>query len=205
MSDIEKIVHFPTSAIHRPVDKIVLAANSPAVRTAIVSPPTIYGLGRGPVSTRSQQIPNMAAATLQLRYAPYIAPGLAEWDNVHIEDVSWLITTLVKSAVDPDTRSNPEIFGPQAYFFLQSGRHKWADVAQQIAEESFRQGLLEKPQVRSVSDEQDLVEKGWGANSSSISERAVKLFGWTPKETSLVDDIPRIVTFEAERLAGKTS
>lgn len=59
IADIEKVLSLPDEAIHRDVDKIVLAANANsggAVRTAIVGPPCISGAGRGPVNTRSIQL-----------------------------------------------------------------------------------------------------------------------------------------------------
>lgn len=59
IADIEKVISLPDEALHRNVDKIVLAAganSSGAVRTAIVGPPCISGAGRGPVNTRSIQL-----------------------------------------------------------------------------------------------------------------------------------------------------
>lgn len=59
IADIEKVISLPDEAIHRNIDKIVLAASANsaggAVRTAIVGPPCISGAGRGPVNTRSIQ------------------------------------------------------------------------------------------------------------------------------------------------------
>lgn len=58
IADIEKVISLPDEAIHRNIDKIVLAAGANsggAVRTAIVGPPCISGAGRGPVNTRSIQ------------------------------------------------------------------------------------------------------------------------------------------------------
>lgn len=63
---------------------MVLGANdSPAVRTLIVGPPTIYGRGRGPTNQRSIQVPGIVDFTLKNGFAPIQAPGLTEWDNVH--------------------------------------------------------------------------------------------------------------------------
>jgi hypothetical protein len=48
-SGIEDLTHLPDEAMHRSIDKIVLAAGSSEgamVRTAIISPPTVYGTGR---------------------------------------------------------------------------------------------------------------------------------------------------------------
>lgn len=53
--DISEVTSLPDKAWHRNVDKIILAANGSNVKTAIVCPPTIYGPGRGPGNTYSDQ------------------------------------------------------------------------------------------------------------------------------------------------------
>jgi len=53
---IDELTSLPDSAAHRNVDKIFLEAGSDdsgPVRTAIVCPTTIYGVGRGAGNTRS--------------------------------------------------------------------------------------------------------------------------------------------------------
>jgi len=54
---IKEVTSLPDNAAHRNVDKIFLEAGkneSGPVHTAIVCPPTIYGVGRGPGNKRSQ-------------------------------------------------------------------------------------------------------------------------------------------------------
>jgi hypothetical protein len=51
---VSEVTSLPDEAWHRKVDKIVLAAGD-NVKTAIVCPPTIYGPGRGPGNTYSDQ------------------------------------------------------------------------------------------------------------------------------------------------------
>ncbi|KAI0149964.1 NAD(P)-binding protein [Hypoxylon sp. NC0597] len=195
IDDIERILSLPDEAIHRDVDKIVIAANeSPAVKTLIVGPPTIYGQGRGPVNQRSIQVPGLIEFTLKNGFAPIQAPGLTEWDNVHIRDLGEFFVLAVEAALDPSKNSNPEIFGPKAYFFLENGVHKWSDVAKWVAEEATKQGLLPEP----VTKEIDIPQ--FGANSKSVAARAKKYLGWTPKNPSLKDEIPAAVTYEAKRL-----
>lgn len=199
IDDIERIVSLPDSAIHRHVDKIVLGANtaSPAVKTLIVGPPTIYGTGRGPVNQRSIQVPGLIEYTLTNGHAPIQAPGLTEWDNVHIHDLGAFFVLAVEAALDPAKNSNPEIFGPTAYFFLESGVHKWSDVARWVADEAARQGLIPKPATKEVDAPR------YGANSKSVAARARKYLGWAPKSPSLKDETEAAVAFEAKRLGLK--
>ncbi|KAL1879954.1 hypothetical protein VTK73DRAFT_6534 [Phialemonium thermophilum] len=210
IKDIDRIINIPDQALHRNVDKIVLAANSsPAVKTAIVGPPTIYGPGRGPVNQRSIQVYDLAKLGLRKGYIPYIGTGKVEWDNVHIHDVSSLLISLVEAALDPARNQDPELFGPKGYFFAESGTHTWGGVAQWIAEEAHRQGFLKEPATKQTDLEEVTKEPegnpSWATNSKSKASRARKYFGWTPKGRSLKEEIPDIVAGEAKSLGLKPS
>lgn len=195
IDDIDRVLSLPDTAIHRNVDKIVLAANdSPGVKTMIVGPPTIYGQGRGPVNQRSIQVPGIIDYTLKNGFAPIQAPGLTEWDNVHVYDLSDFFVSAVEAALDPSKNSNPEIFGPKSYFFIESGVHKWSEVSKWVAEEAAKQGLIPEPITKEV-DFPNL-----GTNSKCVAARARKYLGWQPKGPSLKDEIPAGVAFEAKRL-----
>ncbi|GKT43210.1 uncharacterized protein ColSpa_03391 [Colletotrichum spaethianum] len=203
--DIDRILNFPDEALHRNVDKVVLAANSPAVRVAIVAPPTIYSSGRGPVNQRSIQVPALAQAALEKGFAPIIAPGKTEWDNVHVHDLSRLFVTLVEATRDGSKNADPEVFGPKAYYFVESGTHAWSDVAKWVAEEAYKQGYLPAPLTKEVTMKEALQSDGvannsWGLNSKSKAERARKYLGWEAKEKSLREDIPELISLEAKRL-----
>jgi hypothetical protein len=83
LEGVTELTNLPDVAWHRDVDKIVLSAGSNATKTAIVCPPTIYGLGRGPGNQTSKQVYWLAKVTLENGYAPRVGKGLTEWDNVH--------------------------------------------------------------------------------------------------------------------------
>lgn len=51
------------------------------VPTAILSPPLIHGVGRGPLKTRSIQIPGLAEAVLKRGKAFQILEGQNIWDG----------------------------------------------------------------------------------------------------------------------------
>ncbi|KAI1774805.1 NAD(P)-binding protein [Hypoxylon cercidicola] len=195
IDDIERIVSLPDTAIHRDVDKVVLASNeSPGVKTLIVGPPTIYGRGRGPTNQRSIQVPGIVDFTLQNGFAPIQAPGLTEWDNVHIHDLGDFFVLAVEAALDPAKAADPDVFGPKAYFFLESGTHRWSDVSKWVAAEAARQGLIPEP----IAKEIDIPRLG--TNSKSVAARARKYLGWEAKAQSLKETIPDVVAFEAKKL-----
>jgi nucleoside-diphosphate-sugar epimerase len=194
------------------VDKIVLeAANScPGVKTLIVGPPLIYGPGRGPGNQRSIQVYDLAKFALQRGYAPYVDTGKVEWDNVHIHDLSDLFVSFVEAALDPAKNSDPEIFGPKAYFFAENGVLVWGEVAKWVAEEAHRQGFLKEPKTVRTDTEgikslDGASNSSWATNSKSVATRARKYFGWKPTRRSLKDEIPDVVSGEAKRLGIKPS
>lgn len=200
IKDIERIITLPDQAYHRDVDKLVLAANDAGgIKTTIVGPPTIYGPGRGPVNQRSKQVYHMTKFLMQNGYAPVVPPGEVEWDNVHIDDLSDLLVTLVEATQDPKFKDDPEIFGTHGYFFAENGVHKWKDVAQWIADEAVKQGFMAEAKIEYIPYEK-IENSSWGTNSKSVAQRARKYFGWNPKGKSLKDSIPEIVESEAKLL-----
>lgn len=130
VADIDKVLSIPDAALHRNIDKIVLAAGAAgAVRTAIVCPPCISGAGRGPGNTRSIQVYNMVEFVMKQGFAPVIGTGRTEWDHVHVGDLAALFVRLVDAAQDPKLSSDPEIFRGHGYFFCEAGSFAWGDVA----------------------------------------------------------------------------
>jgi hypothetical protein len=56
--DVNEILSFDLSHIHRDVEEaIIAAAKEHGVTAAIISPPMIHGVGGGPVKKRSIQVP----------------------------------------------------------------------------------------------------------------------------------------------------
>lgn len=84
----------------RIVENTVLAQKPEIVRTALIVGPLIYGPGRGPVGQRSIQAPEIAKATLQLGHGFKLNDGENIWSNVHVQDLSNLVSLLVKAAIE---------------------------------------------------------------------------------------------------------
>ena len=97
---VGEVTSLPDSAWHRKVDKIVLAGSKTAVnvKTAIVCPPTIYGPGRGPGNTYSDQWYFLAKAYIQRGHAFRIGEGTNRWNMVHVHDLSNIYLALVEEA-----------------------------------------------------------------------------------------------------------
>ena len=207
LDKVSDLTSIPDSALHRDVEKIVLAAASDAVKTAIVTPPTIYGPGRGPGNKRSDQVYKIALATLKTGQALQVGKGLTEWDNVHIHDLSDIFLRLAEAAA-ANKKDDAELWGERGYFLAENGHHTWGEVAKQVGEAAFTKGYIKTKEVKMISIEEAQEVGGggaitWGVNSKGYAKRARKYLGWTPKGKSLSDFIPDIVDSEAASLGLK--
>ena len=95
---IGTITKIPDFAPHRVVDKIVIKANGPTLKTAIICPPTIYGVGRGPGNHRGHQLYELARCTLERKQGFQVGAGKTCWPNIHIYDMSKCYLELVNAA-----------------------------------------------------------------------------------------------------------
>lgn len=206
---IGDVTSIPDVAVHRNVDKIVLAANKTSggsAHSAIVCPPCIYGPGRGPDNKCSVQVYEMSRATLERHKGFVVGEGLNRWTESHVQDLSEIFLNLVTAALSPD--GGKATWDDQGYYFTESGAFSWGDIGQQIAKIALDKRLINSAEVDHISkDEADkLTNAGsylWGTNSQCKAFRANKLFGWTPKQKKLVDLLPEIVENEARKLGLK--
>ncbi|KAH6960753.1 hypothetical protein DER45DRAFT_611684 [Fusarium avenaceum] len=202
--NIDRILNLPEETIHKDVDNIVQNIDSDAVRSLIVAPPVIYGIGKGLINKSSITVPTLTKATFDLGYAPFVGAGKAKWDNVHVEDLADLLIKCVEAS-QYYKKDSPVIWGNQAYYFVTDGEHQWKDLSAWIAEEAHRQGYISEPKTKPVAFE-EAVDKGykaviaWGISSKSEAERARKYLGWEAKGPSLKETIAEAVMIEAEAL-----
>lgn len=193
------------------MDEIVLNTgieHADVVRTAIICPPTIYGTGRGPGSTRSRQVYELASFILKEQYCPRIGKGLSRWNNVHVHDLSVVFELLLQAAADPARKDDEKIWGAQGYFLTENGEHVWGDLSIAVGKEVSKQGFVKAGdlQVRELSFDEAIKSPygfeaaSWGLNSRATALRAKKVLGWKPQGRSIYEEIPTIVQSEAARL-----
>lgn len=203
---IGEVTSLPEHAPHRETEKVILAAGSSAtdhIKTAIVCPPAIYGLGRGPGRQIRSQIHMLAAVTLKIGKGVRIGEGANKWNAVHIQDLSNLYVLLGEAAM---SRSTECTWGLDGYYFAESEEVRWGEVSEMIAKIAFDRGLINSTQVAqlSITDSNNLHPLGiywWGTNSRSRALRARKLLGWESRMPALVETLPEIVELEAKKLS----
>ncbi len=173
--DADSAAHaeIPSYAPHRFVDlEVFAAARSGLVKTYLVVPPTVFGLGLGPFAERrmSIQIPRLIHHTLLRRQAMYVGSGENVWPNVHVADLAELYLLIMEAALKGTA---PE--GLSGLFYPVTEHFTWATVSHRIAEVLYSKQLLPRPVATSG------LQRGWfwGSNVRLLSTNGQKL-GWTP-------------------------
>ena len=111
------IKEYPSRAVDNYMLKV--AASSPQVRTAVVFPPIIYGVGGGPCHQRSVQVPELARFTIERGKGAQVGRGLNRWANVHIHDLADLFALLVEKAVQGGDEG--KVWNSNGVYFCGSG------------------------------------------------------------------------------------
>ncbi|KAI5851137.1 hypothetical protein DFP73DRAFT_490131 [Morchella snyderi] len=209
IESVKELTSFPIEGhLHRDVDTIILAANSDNVKTAIVCPPTIYGLGAGTAgNTRSAQVPELTKNILKRGEAFHVTAGKSIWNNVHIDDLSQLYLLLTEDAAAGGKKAT---WGTEGYYFAENGEHVWGELTKKIAEKAKVKGYLKTNDIVSLSvdDIKKIHPFGavlWGTNSRGRASRARKVLGWTPKGTSLEETLDALIDSEAKSLGLEPS
>jgi nucleoside-diphosphate-sugar epimerase len=205
---VSELLNLPSDAFHRNVDEIIINAGKrdpSSIHTAIVCPPCIYGVGRGPCNTKSLQAYLLSAAVLKRGKGFLVGKGENVWHQVHVQDLSNVYLALGEAAAAGGGKAT---WGDEGYYLAENGPFVWGDIQRKVAEEAFAQKFIKSPEVDSLDDVQtnDILSFGtyaWGSNSRGHAIRARKLFGWDPKQPKLIDLIPEIVALEAKGLGLK--
>ncbi len=159
----------------RDIDLMVLGAAARGIRSAVICPGNIYGVGTG-LKPDSVQIPFLAANARQHGRVQIVGAGLNVWSNVHVDDVVDLyLLALAKAPAG-------------AFYFAENGEASFGEIGAAIAS---RLGL---PGVEALQPE--LAARRWGepkayfslgSNSRVRATRARRELGWTPRHASVVD------------------
>ncbi|KFX91872.1 hypothetical protein V490_05679 [Pseudogymnoascus sp. VKM F-3557] len=202
---IGEVTSLPDGAAHRNVDKIILAAGEdPAVKTAIVCPPSIYGVGRGPGNKRSQQLYDLTRIILTSGKGMRVGKGENKQTHIHVYDLSDLYVLLIDEAVAGGGKAT---WGSEGYYFSSRGEQAWGEVARQITKCAFELGFISSDGVSEFTSEELAKSAGhshaaliFGGNAREKTIRARTLLGYNPTRHSIFEEIPTAVASEAARL-----
>jgi len=161
------------------IDRRVLTASADNIRSVVVCPTMIYGLGRGP-TTQSQQIPALLRHARQTGTSHHVGRGLNRWSHVHIDDVAELYLLALRNAE------------AGSFFYAENGEATLLEIARDIARHLDVSG----PESLSVDEASGVwgrtaVVYGFGSNSRVRADRARQDLGWSPRNSSIFHDLPR--------------
>lgn len=165
----------PFKQARRDIDCLVLSGAKDGVRTSVICPSLIYGVGRG-LNPNSVQIPFLAANARDKGAVEIVGKGLNVWSNVHIDDVASLYQLVLEKG------------DAGALYFAESGEASYAELAEALA---LRLGIHNV-----VHLDPELAAERWGvarayfsfgSNSRVSSRRAREQLGWAPKHRSVID------------------
>ncbi|CAF3953243.1 unnamed protein product [Rotaria sp. Silwood1] len=203
--DPSQIYGLPDNQAIHDVDLFIVnsADSNPLLKTAIVLPPTIYGIGTGLFNRTSIQLPCLIEIALKRHKAGMIGSGEATWNNVHIADLCnayIIIFDHFLAAYGPNAKSDEQsspylTTGREGYYFIENGMHTWRQLSEKIGEVLYKKGIVKSPEVTSFSDDEVKNSPfgiyGWfylGSQSNSTAERVRKL-GWKPHRSSIFDSV----------------
>ncbi|OSD08792.1 NAD-P-binding protein [Trametes coccinea BRFM310] len=186
----------PDSALHRNVDLAVIDADRKGwLRGLIISPPTIFGMGSGPlfdsglVNKHSLQIPLLIKISLARgRGAGVVGEGKSIWNHVHIDDVADSYIVLLDAVLkNPDTIPH----GREGIYLLENGEHTWIDVSKAVGKAFVQLGLAKsaKPVPFTEAELQKYIGSSFmgylalGSNARGRAEQ-IRTLGWKPKYTT---------------------
>jgi len=202
--DPDKINSVADEQAHRDVDLLIIneAQANPLLKSVIVLPPAIHGIGTGLFHRYSETLGALIRAALKRGKVEMIGPGESKWSYSHMADLvdGYIILLDQLLAVygpdaKPDAKPSPYLTtGREGYYFTENGQVSGREVSEKIGEVLHKKGVLKSPKVTSFPD--DEIESAlfgpfsWvlGCQSNSKAERLAKL-GWKPHRPNMLDSI----------------
>ena len=170
----------PQRAARVEIDKMVLNAAGNGIRSIVIAPSLIYGLGHG-INSQSIQVPWLIKAAKKFGVAKYIGPGENRWANVHIDDVMGLYVLAIEKAP------------AGAFYYAENGENSMREICEAISRMLGQGGRTESMTVQEAESEwgDGPANDTMGSNSRVRAKRARAELDWKPKARSLIEEIER--------------
>jgi nucleoside-diphosphate-sugar epimerase len=179
------LVVSPTKKPRRELDLRVLGAAALGVRSAVICPSLIYGVGRG-LNPSSVQIPFLAGNAREHGVVQLVGAGLNVWSNVHIDDVVQLYLLALERAP------------AGALYFAENGEASFSEIGAAIARRLGLRGVESlPPEVAALRWGESKAYYTLGSNSRVRGKRARSELGWAPRHASVVDWILQEMAVDA--------
>ncbi|KKK19444.1 hypothetical protein P175DRAFT_0526139 [Aspergillus ochraceoroseus IBT 24754] len=189
----------------RAVDNFLLdvAKQNPSIKTAIVMPPIIYGIGEGPVNQCSIQIPILSKRAMERGKAIRLGSGQGRWGNIHVRDLGSMIAALALAGAEG--KADAPLWNDNGIYLSGVGEITWAEISERIGKAACEKGFIPTSEVEEIDEaEADKLLPAarvfFASNARSKVRRAAELLGWKPVHEDLQTIIPQTVQLEAEKL-----
>jgi nucleoside-diphosphate-sugar epimerase len=158
----------------RNIDLMVLGA-ADIVRTIVICPSLVYGVGRG-LNPKSIQIPFLTENAQKQGVVQIVGAGLNVWSNIHIDDlVDLYVLALSKAPAG-------------AFYFAENGENSFEHIGSAIATRlGFSNVEALNPDIAAQLWGVPRAYYSFGSNSRVRSVRARQELGWIPKNASAID------------------
>ncbi|KAH8882405.1 NAD(P)-binding protein [Thozetella sp. PMI_491] len=203
VDDVDEITSLPLTHFRRDVElEVINGGEALNVQTAIVSPPTIYGIGQGPLKNRSIQVPALIHGVLSRGKSFTVGDGKNVWDLVHVDDVSRAFILLTEEALKEN--GGAASWGKDGYYFTDANEFRWVEIAQAVAKYLADKGVIPTAELDKLSPEESAKIHPWGpliwgSNARSRGQRLRKL-GWKPESPTVFEELPAMVEAERKQL-----
>ncbi|KAI0343440.1 NAD(P)-binding protein [Trametopsis cervina] len=183
---------------HLPSDKPIVAAGTRKenpVRTIIIYPCQIYGVGNG-IQPTSLWLRIFLQYARNLGYAGTWGAGLNGQNTIHLQDMADICLLIFKAALEGKADEGAE----GLYFAATDTTITYGEWARKMGDHLYQKGLLKEPGAKPMPDEvvEPLGHYGWsllGGNMYVKADRLARL-GWKPVHSntaSLLDTLPEAI------------
>ncbi|GAA6022336.1 hypothetical protein JCM10207_003289 [Rhodosporidiobolus poonsookiae] len=183
-TSVKDMKRIPETAWHRDVDLSIYNADEEGyLRAYLILPALVYGTGRGPVRTESEQLPKLVDLALGRGQAGQVGLGKSIRGSVHITDLCDLYLLLLSRVLDGPSLPS----GWEGTFIGASGMQSWGTLSEAVGKRLHERGLIPSAAVTSFTHEElsaigPLAGKLLGSNSCPLAKRAKRDLGWQPSQ-----------------------
>ncbi|KAJ4475534.1 hypothetical protein J3R30DRAFT_3500423 [Lentinula aciculospora] len=200
-----------TKLLANACEAIINAGKSGEIRTMVLMPGLIYGIGPGiqKVSLPHRFYLDLAA---QAGHAGTLGPGRNVGGFVHLKDVASAVSAVLKGALNGGKTGEKIGEGEQGFYFVVSNYMiSTGEFSNIIGDTLYKQGLIAKPGSSPFSA--SVAEKAgtfghtiFGSSQFCRAERLAKELGWSAEHTeteNLYESIPREIELAVKEMKLK--
>jgi nucleoside-diphosphate-sugar epimerase len=203
MEDLSIIQNFDATRWHHATDQLLFNAHQThGIKSAIVVPTSVYGIGEG-IKKLSMGLPMLFEAIKKRGKAFTVNKGEHRMCASHVKDVADVLVTFVEEALSPESKTLT--WGKDGYYFIESGGYVFSDITAAAAKLMVEKGLIETEEIDAISPEEveELVLHPWGSvmwgSNMDVTASRLRALGWEPKQPNVFECISEMLPDLLER------